>query len=124
MCKGASQLYVQARSTYPLDLYVQVMAYLAVHPKFGTHVFFPYMGARHGGVDKEEEGNMYDGFVFWWHGADSLMLKRIISHNYYNSTKALEKASPFITHSMQQEEFDPSMFLVSPTCVSHAGCHY
>lgn len=44
----------------------KVLVYLVCHATFGTHAFFPYHGAKHGGDDKDGEGKMYDGFQYWY----------------------------------------------------------
>ena len=43
-----------------------VAAYVAVHPDFGAHVFFPYHGAKYGRACKAEDGRMYGGVVWRW----------------------------------------------------------
>lgn len=90
----------------------KVMCYLAVHPVHGTHAFFPYHGARHGGSSKEENGHMYQDFMFWWHGVDDIQLKKLIKVDYCNSPAARTKSKSPAPGT--DATFDPKGFLVCP----------
>lgn len=67
----------------------KVTVYIAVHPAFGTHVFYPYHGAKHGGEFKGNPGKMYDGFQFWFSDFSEDMLQFIKERDYYNQERAL-----------------------------------
>jgi len=92
-----------------------VAAYLAVHAKFGTHVFFPYHGAKHGGDDKEADGKMYEGFIHW-HARVSEDVRDFIKHrDYYNQEKGMERFGANAGRSRKQRmegAYDPHNFLV------------
>ena len=44
---------------------LQILIYLACHPKFGTHTFYLKHGAKGGGKKRFDYGGMYDGCKFW-----------------------------------------------------------
>lgn len=70
-----------------------ILAYVAVHPDYGCHIFFPFHGAKHGGVDKLSHGTMYQGFRFWFHDCGPLELHKLTTMNYYNTEEAMVKAA-------------------------------
>lgn len=94
----------------------KVLVCIAVHQKFGTHIWFPYHGARHGPQDKEGEGKMYEGFKYWFDDLPEHEKLKIIQHGYYNHPKGLEEFRKIASNSQQNalesETFDPSFFMV------------
>lgn len=92
-----------------------VAAYVAVHPDFGAHVFFPYHGAKYGGACKAEDGRMYEGFVWWWDSLSADTLELIKHRGYYNQEDAIEKLMSSGDEPRKrrwQGTFDPKNFLV------------
>lgn len=68
-----------------------VLVYIAVHQDYGTHIFFPFHGAKHGGVDKQSQNTMYGGFRFWYHNVGAEALQRLAHMKYFNSDSAMQK---------------------------------
>lgn len=92
-----------------------VAAYIAVHPRFGTHVFFPYHGAKHGGDNKEDDGKMYEGFVYWHDKLSEDTLEFIKARDYYNRPDAMDKFGKKADRARKLRmlgDFDPKNFLV------------
>lgn len=69
----------------------KILVYIAVHQEFGTHIWFPYHGARHGTQDRESEGTMYEGFEYWDSNMSEEKLKEIILLHYCNTPESLKK---------------------------------
>jgi len=112
----------------------KVMVYLVCHAKFGTHAFFPYHGAKHGGDAKDGEGKMYDGFQYWYseltpeqreqlkgsslgnHELTAEEKKQIIQLAYCNQQPGI-KAFKTLASEAEQEKmktgpFNPNYFMV------------
>lgn len=92
-----------------------VLVYIAVHKDFGTHVFYPYHGAKGGGGDKTETLHMYDGFRFWYSELKDDELKFIIERKYYNQAqglKAFEKKGSDARRERLAGPFDADNFMV------------
>lgn len=86
----------------------KVLVYVAVHPLFGAHVFFPFHGAKHGGnaEKKAADKGMYQGFEFWYEGLSDDELQYIKDCNYYNMEEIYELSE------LKAAAFDPRMFTV------------
>lgn len=94
----------------------KVLVYIAVHQQFGTHIWFPYHGARHGSQDREAEGAMYEGFKYWHSDLDELELRTIVQNGYYMQPKGLDKFKLTVNDAQQlafaHNSFDPNYFMV------------
>ena len=94
----------------------KILVYIAVHQVHGTHIWFPYHGAKHGSQDKEAEGAMYEGFKYWHTDLDELELQQIVKSGYYMQPKGLDKFKLTVNDGEQQafanNAFDPNYFMV------------
>ena len=103
----------------------KILVSIAVHKQFGTHIWFPYHGARHGSLDREQEGAMYEGFQYWFSDMDPQELKTIVSKGYYMTSKGLDKYKLAVTDREQMafmdvNNFDPQYFMVRFMCLGLA----
>jgi hypothetical protein len=98
-----------------------ISVYIAVHPEHGTHVFFPYHGAKGGGGDKDAEDRMYGGFKFWYSEFSHEQLIDIVEHQYCNQpagVAAFEKRASateqesFKQHPNTTADFKAAYFMV------------
>lgn len=64
----------------------KILVYVAIHPKHGAHVFFPFHGAKHGGSaeSKEQDKGMYEGYDFWHSELTEDEAQHLKSQRYYN----------------------------------------
>ena len=95
----------------------KVMVYIAVHAKFGTHIWFPFHGAKHGGPNKAGDNKMYADFEFWFTQLPELEKAKIVHKMYYNPEKSVEKFQATATQEEKEAfgaegEFDAVNFLV------------
>lgn len=97
----------------------KILVYIACHQEFGTHMWFPYHGAKHGSGDKDGVDGMYEGFEYWFDSDDGefqARLARLIGMQYYNRADALQKferrASASEKAAFRSNEFDPWYFMV------------
>ena len=94
----------------------KIMVYMAVHPEFGSHVWFPYHGAKHGSGDREADTHMYADFHFWHHDVEGDLLERLKSMRYHNVARGLaafdETASAAVKQLMKDGPFNPDFFMV------------
>ena len=94
----------------------KVTVYIAVHAEHGTHAFFPYHGAKHGGADKDADGRMYQGFQYWFSNLTSSQLGHIVEQSYCNQEGGVEafrkRASPEEYKRFKEGPFDPRLFMV------------
>jgi len=102
----------------------KILVYIAVHQKHGTHIWFPYHGAKHGSADKDSDDQMYDGFKFWYSGKDEQdeqnwekEKEKIVKLGYYNQPGGLDKferlASKSQAEAFKTGTFHPDHFMVS-----------
>lgn len=109
----ATQLANASIGTLP-----KVLVYIAVHQVHGTHIWFPYHGAKHGSADKDSEHAMYEDFQFWFSGLEESEKQLIIKLGYYNQPGGLAKfdrlaSNQEITAMKDGDNFHPDYFLVS-----------
>jgi hypothetical protein len=99
------------------------MMYIAGHPDHGVLFWWPFHGAKHGGgaASKEDEGKMYEGCPFWYHGISETLQRHLVKHGHYNKPKGLQKASAEV-RARVLAPFDPARgidgnnFLVCHSC--------
>lgn len=68
----------------------KVQVYIAVHQDFGTLVFYPYHGAKHGGRSEKKDANMYEGYRYWTSELSDTEKEQIRTSGYYNYSAAIE----------------------------------
>ncbi|MGV0990572.1 hypothetical protein [Limnohabitans sp.] len=118
----ATQLANASIGTLP-----KILVYIAVHQVHGTHIWFPYHGAKHGSADKDSEGTMYEGFEFWYQGLTDEQRKQIIKLGYYNQPVGQEKFQKTASNAQKNafeddSEFNPDHFMVSYSTVVLVNC--
>lgn len=94
-----------------------VMVYIAVHPKFGTHAFFPYHGAKGGAADKDGPGMMFEGFKYWYSDLKPEVHAKIISQEYCNQPGGVQRFMKAASSNEQkafaaQGKLNPRFFMV------------
>lgn len=134
MLEGMSGLWEHGRPQPVTTTYLQnaspgslpsVMVYLAVHPKFGTHAFYPYHGAKGGGAVKTGAGKTFDGFKFWFSDMKPAEVAQIVSKQYCNQPDGVTK---FMKHASELDKkafaavdgFNPDYFMVCSLSLDHA----
>lgn len=109
-----------------------ITVYIAVHPKFGTHAFFPRHGARGGGGKADSKGGMFEGFKYWFSDMDPDTLEAIARLRYCNQPQGIQKfmskasdADKAAFESVREgaPDFDPRHFLVRFSIVSASTQH-
>lgn len=102
----------------------KVLVYIGVHHDFGTHAWFAYHGAKHGGsAEKKADAAMYEGFKFWHQELSGEAQDFIKQRHYYNTPHSVEGFQKRASASEKQEfesgPFHPKFFMVRPcaTCM-------
>lgn len=102
----------------------KVLVYIGVHHDFGTHAWFAYHGAKHGGgADKKVSAGMYEGFKFWHQELDAAARDFIQDRAYYNVAHGVEAFKKGASDAEKLEfasgPFHPKYFMVrSSSCTS------
>ena len=65
-----------------------MLVYITTHPKFGTKIFYPYLGAK-GGTQKR---NTWQDYQYWGHNITREELAHLRRCAYYNQPQARAKA--------------------------------
>lgn len=97
----------------------KILVYMACHQEYGTHIWFPYHGAKHGSSNKDGLDAMYEGFDYWFSSEDPAFqarLQRLIKSRYYNRPDAVDKferrASASEIAGFKSAKFNPWWFRV------------
>lgn len=100
-----------------------IQVYIAVHAVHGTHAFFSWHGAKHGGLDKDGKKTLYKEFNYWFDDLTEQEKRDIVAAGYCNSPKGLKnfrkKASKADIEAFESGPFDQKWFLVSSTETYH-----
>jgi hypothetical protein len=91
----------------------RVLVYIGVHAKYGTHVWFPYNGARGGG--EGEDPKMWQGYQYWFTRLDNKHLEEVHRNSYYNHKRVYD-SDQRLKNQKLGDAFDPKLFMVCCLC--------
>ena len=109
-----------------------IAAFIAVHEKYGTRIFYPKLST--GGGQKHS----YEYYTWWTTTITAVEEARLRGRYYYCNDQALDNGAkeqgtdkPTLLQQMRDSKFDPSFFLVRFTKLlsgfwqqrGHASCH-